>query len=166
MKRTIKYTFNAFMLAVVLGFANQAAADSFTLPAGYACPDFDLTVEMFPNDHRVMKEWTDQYGNPVRMLEAGIGADLNFINEYTGATFSIKANGSVSHTTIHPDDSQSVSVEGHYVLIFFPSDLPVGIGPSTKQYIGRAQYTVDMYGTWTLLSFKGRTVDICAALSE
>ena len=131
MKKTIKYTINAFILTFALGFANQVAADSITiaLPAGYACPDFDLTIEIFPNDHRVMKEWTDQNGYPVRMLEAGIGADLDFINEYTGATFSIKANGSVSHTTIHPDDSLSVSVEGHNVLILFPTDLPAGVGP-------------------------------------
>ena len=172
MKRTIKYTISSFMLVITLSFTNPAGADSFTLPAGLACPDFDLTIEITPNDHRVFRVWEDANGNPVRMLEAGIGADLNFINENTGASFSTKANGSVTHTTVLPDESLSVSAEGHNVIILFPTDLPQGVGPSTKQYIGRVVYTVHTEGEgenaieiWTLQSFNGRTVDVCAALS-
>ena len=54
------------------------------------------------------------------------------------------------------------------MLILFPSDLQPGIGPSTKQYVGRVVYTVDMYGTWTLQEedISGKTTDICAALSQ
>lgn len=154
------------MLVLALGFASQVNAQVFTLPAGLACADFDLTIEITPSDHYVIKQWTDEYGNPVRMLTAGRGSDLLFINEDTGATFSLKGNGSVSHTTFNSDGSSIVSATGHNVLILFPSDLPPGVGPSTKQYVGRVVYTVASDETWTLQKVSGRTTDICAALSE
>ncbi len=113
-----------------------------------------------------MKEWTDEYGNLVRMFEGGKGSDLIFTNEDTGATYSTMGNGSVSHTTFNPDGSSNVSTGGHNVLILFPSDLPLGVGPSTKQYVGHVQYTVAPDGTWTLQSINGKTNDICAILIE
>ena len=164
MKRTIKSTIVTFILGFALGFVNQVHADGFTLPAGLACADFDLTIEITPSDHYVIKEWTDEYGNPVRQITAGRGDDLEFINETTGATFSLMGNGSVSHTTVNPDGSKTVSTEGHNVLILFPSDFPPG--PSTKQYVGRVVYTIDPYEVWTLQKISGKTTDICAALSE
>lgn len=166
MKRTIKSIIGTSTLALALGFANQVHADTIALPAGFACPDFALTIEIYPSDHYVVKEFTDEYGSPVRMITAGRGADLTFVNESTGATLSLMGNGSVSHTTYNPDGSQSVSAEGHNVLILFPSDLPPGVGPSTQQYVGRVLYTVDASGTWTLQKVRGRIVDICEALSE
>ncbi|MEJ2309301.1 MAG: hypothetical protein P8Z78_08285 [Gammaproteobacteria bacterium] len=164
--KSLKYVIGKSMLAFTLAFANYANADGITLPAGYACADFSLTINITPGDHYVIKEWTDEYGNPVRMLTAGRGADLEFINEDTGATYATMGNGSVSHTTFNPDGSSSVSAEGHNILILFPTDLPPGVGPSTKQYIGRVMYTVDTFGTWELQSVRGKTTDICAALSE
>ena len=77
------------------------------------------------------------------MLTAGKGADLEFVNTATDATFSLMGNGSVSHTTYNLDGSSTVSAEGHNVLILFDNDLPPGVGPSTKQYVGRVVYTVD-----------------------
>jgi len=166
MKRIIKSVIVTSILALTLGFVNQVNADELTLPAGFACADFDLIIEITPSDHYVVKEWTDEDGNPVRMLTAGRGTDLEFINGSSGATFSLMGNGSVSHTTFNPDGSSTVSAEGHNVLILFPTDLPPGVGPSTKQYVGRVVYTVDSEGTWTLQKVVGRTTDICAALSE
>ena len=166
MKRSIKSAIATSVLAMALGSASQVSADVISIPAGYACLDFGLTIEITPSDHYVVKEWKDEMDNPVRLLTAGRGADLTFVNENTGATLSLMGNGSVSHTTYNPDGSQSVSAEGHNVLIFFPSDLPSGVGPSTKQYVGRVLYTVDAFGTWALQDVRGRTVDICGALSE
>ena len=143
MKRTIKSAIATSMLALTLGSTSQVSADVITLPAGWAC-DFDLTIETTPSDHYVVKEWTDEYDNPVRMLTAGRGADLKFINEYTDANLSLMGNGSVSHTTYNPDGSQTVSAEGHNVLVFFPTDVP---GPSVTQYVGRVVYTVAADGT-------------------
>jgi hypothetical protein len=165
MKMTIKSAICTSMLALALGSANQvnAADATVTIPAGDACMDFDLIINIDFSDHQVFKEWTDENGNPVRMLTAGKGWDLEFVNGLTGATFSLKGNGSVSHTTLNPDGSSTVSAEGHNVLILFPTDFP---GPSAKQYVGRVVYTVDPTGVWTLQNVRGRTTDICAALSE
>jgi hypothetical protein len=166
MNRTIKSIIGTSMLILALGAASQVNAAGFTLPAGLACADFTLTINITPGDHYVVKEWVDENGNPVRMLTAGRGADLEFINEDTGATFYLMGNGSVSHTTYNSDKSSTVSATGHNVLILFPSDLPSGVGPSTKQYVGRVVYSVAADRTWTLQKVNGRTTDICAALSQ
>jgi hypothetical protein len=162
------------MLTLALGLANQANAEEepwvlfASLDPGLACEGFGLDVsfrncsENRPED----KVFTDEYGNPVRILSRGKGCDLKFENQSTDAAFFTKADGSVSHTRFNIDGSQTVSTGGHNVLIFFPSDLPPGVGPSTRQYVGRVVYTVDVNETWTLEKVSGRTVDICAELSE
>jgi len=168
MKRTTKSAICTFMLAFALVSVSQVNADEFIIPfdEGVACSDFALTLKITTSDHYVVKQWTDESGALVRMLTAGKGVDLEFVNEETAATFKIKGNGSVSHTTYNPDGSSTVSTEGHNVIIFYPTDLPAGVGPSTKQYVGRVLYTVDEYGTFMLQEVKGKTTDICAALSE
>ncbi|MEJ2321511.1 MAG: hypothetical protein P8Z31_03955 [Gammaproteobacteria bacterium] len=109
--KSLKYVIGKSMLAFTLAFANYANADGITLPAGYACADFSLTINITPGDHYVIKEWTDEYGNPVRMLTAGRGADLEFINEDTGATYATMGNGSVSYEAIY----RSCHVYSRYV---------------------------------------------------
>jgi hypothetical protein len=169
LKRSARFAASVFVLALSLGLADQVYADDpdFSLDPGVACADFGLDVYISNcNEHYVMKEFTDRFGNIVRLLGAGKGCDLEFVNAATDADYSIKANGSVSHTTIHSDGSQTVSAVGHNVLIFFATDLPSGVGPSTKQYVGNVVYTIDPFGTWTLVKSAGRTVDICAELFE
>ena len=168
MRNIIKSAAVAGFLGLALGPANLAHAQDaeFTLPAGVACPTFDLTIEITFAKNRVMKEFTDRFGNPVRIFEGGKGSDLTFINESTGAEYFIKGNGSVAHTTLNLDGSMEVSTGGHNVLIFFPTDLPSGVGPSTRQYIGRVEYSVSPDGIFTLQRVRGRTVDICAILSD
>jgi hypothetical protein len=166
MEMTIKSTIYISMLALAMGFANpvNAADYTLTLPAGQACSGFDLIVNVDYSDHQVYKEWTDENGLPVRMLTAGKGNDLEFVNGTTGATFSLKANGSVSHTTLNPDGSSTVSSTGHNVIILFPTDNPPG--PTTTLYVGRVVYTADAYSNFTLQDVRGKSTDICAALSE
>jgi hypothetical protein len=153
------------MLAVVLGSGSPATADEpdqvFDLPAGLAC-DFHLLLEVF-GGNQVMKEFTDENGNPVRMLSAGKGSLLVFTNLDTGNTLSLTTGGSVSHTTLNPDGSQTVTGTGHTGLILFPTDVPAG--PSTTQYQGRIVYTIDPDGVFTLQEVDARETDICAALS-
>ena len=152
-------------LAAVLGSGSPAtAADSTTieLPAGLAC-DFGLSVEI-RGGNQVMKEFVDKNGNVVRMLSAGKGSELLFTNLSTGATFSLKANGSVTHTTVNPDGSSTVATTGHNVIVLFPTDVPAG--PSTTLYVGRVVFTVDSSGVFTVQQVSGETTDICAVLSE
>src|SRR3954471_8496108 len=63
------------------------------LPAGLACPGFDLGVEIWNNDNRVMREFTDKNGNVVRLLTAGQGNALTFTNLLTGKKLSLAPNG-------------------------------------------------------------------------
>jgi len=157
-------------MATVLGFGSPGtAADPpdlvIDLPAGLACGDFDLRVEI-RGGTQVFKEFTDQNGNVVRKLSAGRGSALLFINLSTDATFAVQPSGSVSHTTVNPDGSTTVADTGHNVVILFPTDVPPG--PSTMQYVGRLVYTVSPPpdNVFVVQSFSGQTTDICAALSD
>jgi hypothetical protein len=153
--------------ALVLGFGCLATAAEppdqvIELPAGLACEDFDLRLEIRGGSQ--VKEFTDKNGNVVRMLSAGKGSALSFTNLSTGATFSLKSNGSAIHTTVNPDGSSTVADTGHNVLILFPTDVPAG--PSTTLYVGRVVFTIDTSGVFTLQQVSGKTTDICAALSD
>ena len=156
-------------VAAVLGSGSLAtAADPpdavFDLPAGLAC-DFPLHVEVF-GGNQVMKEFTDETGNIVRMLSAGKGSLLVFENGSTDATLSVTTGGSVSQTTFNPDGSQTVTGTGHTVLILFPTDVPAG--PSTTLVQGRIVYTISPApdNVFTVQEVSGKTTDICAALSD
>ncbi len=148
-----------------VGIATPAvAADSIIeFAPGEACPSFTLRIEITgtPNATR---DFTDHSGNLVKQITAGKGVDLLFINTETGASVSLKANGSVNKTTFNPDGSQTVATTGHNVLILFPSDIPAG--PTTTLYVGRVVFTVAAEtAIFTLLSTSGRSTDICAALT-
>jgi hypothetical protein len=159
-------------VAVILTLAMAVGSGSLTtaaepevidLPAGVACPDFALRVEI-RGSSLVMKEFTDRNGNVVRLLSAGKGPALTFTNLSTDASLSLRSNGSVIHTTINPDGSQTVADTGHNVLILFPTDVPAG--PSTTLYVGRVVFTIDSNGVFTVQEVSGQTTDICAALSD
>lgn len=158
--------FMRFMAAAGLALSCSAtfAQDAtIELPQGLACADFPMRVEIWGNPQRVYREFFDKNGNLVRFIDAGKGSDLVFTNLTTGSTYSLKANGSTSQTRVKPDGSQLWSIEGHYVLLWFPTDQPPG--PWTKLFVGRATYAVDSNGMFSDLKSTGREVDICAALS-
>jgi hypothetical protein len=149
-------------LVAVLSSGRPAHAELPPFPAGQACNNFDLKVDGFVVPEP--KEFKDKNGNVVRTLVAGKGSALTFTNLGTGATLSLKSNGSVTHTTFNPDGTQTVVATGHNVIILFPTDVPAG--PSTTLYVGRVVYTVDpSTGVFTLQKTSGKTIDICAALS-
>jgi hypothetical protein len=149
--------------AVAVATAAPASAQELdlTLEAGLAC-DFELHIEG-TGDKRIMREFTDQNGNVVRLLSAGKGFDLTFTNTSTDESISFSSNGSVERTTINADGSATVQTTGHNVVIFFPTDVPAG--PSTTLYEGRLVYTVSTDGVFTLQSSSGPTTDICALLA-
>ena len=53
---------------------------------------------------------------------------------------------------------------GHNVIILYPTDVPAG--PSTTLYVGQVVYMDDGYGNFTLVKTSGKSLDICAALSD
>lgn len=167
MNRPGRRYLSACAMAVALSSGTGAlAADppDFTalFPAGVAC-SFDLFLEGrgFP---QVFKEFRDKDGNVVRVLVAGKGSALTFINDSTGASLSLRANGSVQHVSLNPDGSSTWVTTGHTVLILFPTDIPAG--PSTTLHVGRVVFTATVNNDFEVLQVSGSTTDICAALSD
>ncbi len=163
----------ACVVAVMLMASGGAAAPSLAqsppdativFPAGLACAGFDLQVDIWANPHPVFREFYDKNGNLVRTLGAGKGNTLVFTNLTTQETLSLRSNGAVGRTTFNADGSQTQSLTGHNVLIFYPTDVPAG--PSTTLYVGQVVYTVDLNAVFTLQSVSGTATDICAALSQ
>ncbi len=156
----------ACMMAGALGSASLASAadpPDFTIdfPAGSACA-FELLIEG-SGGNQVYREFLDKNDNVIRTLSAGTGSALTFTNLDTGATFSSKSNGAVTHVTYNPDGPSTWVTTGHNVLILFPTDTPPG--PSTTLYVGRVVFTVDTSFNFALQQHSGTATDICAALS-
>ncbi|MGZ8744970.1 MAG: hypothetical protein ACXWXO_18795 [Nocardioides sp.] len=149
---------------VLLGAGSAAAADfTLDLPAGQACPGFDLRVEGTVGKRHV-REFFDADGNIVRTITAGTGSALTFTNLSTYASLSLRSNGAVERTVLHADGTKTTTSTGHTVLILFPTDVPAG--PTTTLIVGRTVYDVDANGVFTVQSVSGRTQDICASLSS
>jgi hypothetical protein len=132
-------------------------------PAGLACPDFDLRIEIAGAPRGTSKEFYDNNGNLVRFHAAGRGNSLTFINLNTGASLPLKMNGYSVTVVYNSDGSLRAKSLGHVVLIMFPTDIPAG--PSTTLYVGQLVYSVDPAGVWTLESSRGNSTDICTELS-
>ena len=93
-----------------------------------------------------------------------MGSDLVFTNLATEATYALKGNGGVSWTKIDESGSARITVTGHVIVFYFPTDVPAG--PSTTLVVGREDIAVDLAtGQFTRLARSGTTTDICAALS-
>lgn len=168
---TIKATVGAVFLltASLLGDVANAKATlnetTIDLPAGTACPGFDLRITRVDSSLRVDRTFKDKNGNIVRRITAGIGAKLTFTNVSTSKTLSISTGGSVEHVTVNTDGSETWAVTGHNVLVLFPTDVPAG--PSTTLYLGRLVYHVDTStGVFTLQGSSGQSLDVCGAVSN
>jgi hypothetical protein len=153
------------LLVVVALFAvgrAEAAPDSTqTFAAGEACV-FALRIDI-TGSTQVNKTFEGADGR-VRLLSAGTGSDLVFTNLATGKTFTLTGNGSVTWTRIDASGSARLTLTGHNIAIYFPTDIPAG--PSTTLVVGREDIAVDLATfQFTRLSRTGETTDICAALS-
>jgi hypothetical protein len=138
-----------------------ANAATQTYPAGVAC-DFELRVDA-TGGPQVNKMFETPDGS-VRILSAGAGSDLVFTNLDSGATYSLSGRGTVSWTRVDAAGSARLTVTGHRVMIYFPTDTPAG--PSTTLVVGREDIALDLDTfEFTRLSRTGKTTDICAALS-
>jgi hypothetical protein len=152
-----------FAVAALLGVSGAKAAEPFmiTFPAGTAC-DFELFVAVAGNGKQITRTFTRPDGT-VRILSAGTGSDLVFSRPDSDATLSLKGNGAVGWTTISTDGSTRLTLTGHNVVFYFPTDFPAG--PSTTLVVGREVIDVDASGNFHRVSETGNTTDICAALS-
>jgi hypothetical protein len=146
------------MACFVVAGAGPASADfQVTFPAGTACAGFDVSVSGTGGNANIRS-----FVNG-RTVTAGTGSSLVFTNLSSGQTVSFSSNGAVQQTTTNADGTQTVTAEGHNVLILFPTDKPAG--PSTTLIVGRVVYNVDAAQNFTVKSIKGTTTDICIHLS-
>jgi hypothetical protein len=158
--------FASAMLAAAPGpVSAQNGTPDIVLDPGVAC-SFGLGIYVtgeFPEG----REFRDKNGNLVRLLQAGKGVSLTFVNMSTGARFGpIKTGGTVRSVRYNADGTSTETLTGHNLVIFFPTDVPAG--PSTVLYIGRLVYTVNSANppVSTIQSFHGSTLDICRALGS
>lgn len=151
----------AVLALVAAGRARAAPDSTMTYPAGTAC-SFPLQIDI-TGGPQVNKTFEGRDGS-VRFLSAGTGSDLVFTNLSTGATYALKGNGAVSWFRIDQSGSARITLTGHNIVIYFPSDVPAG--PSTTLVVGREDIAVDLATfQFTRLARSGKTTDICAALS-
>jgi hypothetical protein len=149
-------------LAPAVGRADPAPDTTLTFDAGIAC-SFALQVDI-TGGTQVNKTFEAPDGS-VRVLSAGTGSDLVFTNLATGATFTLSGNGAVSWTRVDGSGSARLTLTGHNVVFYFPTDNPAG--PSTTLIVGREDIAVDLTTSqFTRLSRTGKTTDICAALTS
>jgi hypothetical protein len=159
--RKVRFAIPAIVLGLAIGSTSAAsAAETIHLefPAGEACNDFGLGLDITPNPHQVFKEFKDG-----ATISAGRGSVLLFTNLDTGKTLSLTSNGSVSKTSFSPDGSSTVQATGHNVIILFPTDITAG--PSTTLYEGRVVFTATAANEFEIISSSGPTRDICSELA-
>src|SRR6478672_9954979 len=145
-----------------VGRADAAPDSTQNFLAGEAC-SFALRIDITGGPQVSNKEFVGPDGR-VRLLSAGTGSDLVFTNLATGKTLALKGNGAVNWLRVDASGSARLTLTGHNIAIYFPTDIPAG--PSTTLVVGREDIAVDLAtGKFTRLSRTGKTTDICAALS-
>lgn len=135
----------------------------FDLPAGEAC-SFPLHVELY-GARSVYREHRDKNGEIVRVFTGGKGYELRFTNSASGSGLTLRPNGSNDTMTYNADGTVTLVTTGHYVLIYFSTDVASGGTPFVRQYTGRTVQNINpSTGVFTLLRTSGKASDICAAL--
>src|SRR5204863_2568658 len=131
--------------------------NTMNFAAGEAC-SFPLQIDI-TGASQVNKTFEAPDGT-MRVLSAGTGSDLVFTNLATGATYSLTGNGAVSWTRVDASGSARITLTGHNIVIYLPTDDPAG--PSTTLVVGREDIAVVLATfQFTRLSRTEKTTDIC-----
>jgi len=158
----------ALVAALCLFSTKRAAADTFTIsfPTGLVCEDAALSVTVSDNSRLVTRTFTSRDGT-VRSLTAGTGSDLVFFNpNHPSVTYALKGNGAVARSTTTAGGTTTVTLTGHNIIFYFPTDTLLGgtPGPATFLVTGSEVFSVDAAQNSTQLSESGNITDICAQL--
>jgi hypothetical protein len=158
----------ALLAAFCLFGVERAKADPFTIsfPTGVVCTDSALNVDVADNARLVTRTFTTPDGT-VRALSAGAGSDLVLYNpNHPGVKISLTGNGAVSWSTSQAGGGSTLTLTGHNIVFYFPTDTLLGDtpGPATLLVAGREVINVDAAGNFTQLSETGKVTDICAEL--
>jgi hypothetical protein len=149
-----------FKLATAIGIgallvaatATPANAADFVFPS---CPGFDVGLTPLTN-----------HGNPVQAGPRAVvaaGSGTSFLdNETTGATITFLGAGAFNAEE-NPDGSVTLISTGRTVVFLFDTDPG---GPATTVYTGGVVSQVSADGTFSVISHKGGTIDVCALLGS
>jgi hypothetical protein len=149
-----------FKLATAIGIgallvaatATPANAADFVFPS---CPGFDVGLTPLTN-----------HGNPVQAGPRAVvaaGSGTSFLdNETTGATITFLGAGAFNAEE-NPDGSVTLTSTGRTVVFLFDTDPG---GPATTVYTGGVVSQVSADGTFSVISHKGGTIDVCALLGS
>jgi len=159
MRQSKVKTLGAIALACASTGSFGQALDPIPFPAGIGC-SFPLTIQPLAADPR-----TVHVTGTGTVVTAGPFGDVQLINANTGKSVSLSSKGAPWRSVENRDGTFTNTFTGHWVIVWFPSDQPAGIGPATIEYVGRLVVRQDG-DVSTLVSQQGREVrDICAALS-
>ena len=165
--------FAALLLAASFGLGTSASAGppptatgepdfSVEFPAGWACSNFGVKIDIWEGD-AATRHVKDRNG-VIRAVLAGGGGAFRYTNLLSGKTTTSKAGGVSQIVTVYAaDGTQKITINGHALIVWFPSDIPAG--PWTSYYTGKVVYTLSPDYVGTLQSLNGNSVDICTELS-
>lgn len=141
---------------------NGEPDESYEFPAGQACSNFGLRLDIWQGA-AAPRQVKDRNG-VIRAVLAGGGAAFRTTNLLTGKSTTVSAGGaSQMVTTYTADGTQKLTLSGHFLLIWFPTDIPAG--PWTSAYTGKLVMTLSPDFVGRLVSLNGAARDICTELS-
>ena len=156
----------ALMIAVLTLLAllvpSAAADDVVVFEPGIACAGFALQSES-----NLDVDMSQQISNPRGTVTHSVtvqAGEYTLTNLSTGESITEYLDGAVFHDRLFSDGTSRATLTGEFIVVLFPTDTPPG--PSTRLYNGRMDYVTDAEGNWTVLSFRGTSVDLCAALAD
>ena len=132
----------------------------FTFDAGVVCP---FAVDLsFPSDANFQITHTDKTG-AVRWIWGGGHNVARVTNHSTGNSVTINDTGP-GKVTINDDGSLTLDGTGHWLVGYFPTDVPAG--PRMILYSGHIVLHVAPDGQLTLVSYDGTAPqDVCAMVA-
>jgi len=144
---------SAAVVAFTVGAtALPADAADFVFPS---CPGFDIGLTPLTN-----------HGNPEQagprvVVAAGSGTSI-IDNETSGATYAFRGAGAFNIEE-GSDGSLTFTSSGQTIVFLFDTDPG---GPATIVYTGTVVSMVSADGTFSVVSYTGRTIDVCALLGS
>ncbi len=140
------------------------APGALCFPAGTACAEFDLQIQLGRAGDGVYQEFLAEDGNIVHVLGARSDNALTFTNLTSGATLGFTPDEPLIRIMLNPDDTRTEVATGHSIIIVSPVH---GLAtPSAMLYSGRVIYVVARGEIFTVWEVSDNATDICAGLSS
>lgn len=160
--RSILVLMIAVLTVLAIHVPRSSADDSVVFPPDDICPGFGVQWDTHL-DLDLYREMGTQRSAVVHGIFVQAG-EVTFTNLSTGTQVSEYLDGAVFHDRYYADGTALSTLSGEFVAALFPTDTPAG--PSLRLYNGRMVYRTDVDGNWTVESFRGTSIDLCARLAR